>query len=234
MPPDRFVMPNPSGKERYRALNTGASHMKRFYSACGLFGALLLVSGCGSSKPEVPSWFKGDSKKEKGGDPVVAKNSPEQLQRDLQTKIRQLEKKQTALEEAITSVDKSKREIVTRLHNRGVKSLEDLNNAPNKNDEDIQRWKTALLKNRQEYAKYMQMQKEYNIALFDGKDALERLGRQLTLAKAGISEKELEDLALTIRKIDRIDDRLNGTDATNPVELIKGDSVLEKELKSGN
>jgi hypothetical protein len=162
--------------------------MKRLLPACGLFGVLLLVCGCGKDKPEVPSWFKGDSKKDGA---AVAKNSPQQLQADLRKKIGQLEKKMTALEEAIASVEKSKKDIKKRLSERGVRDSNDLNKPENKDDEELQRLVASLVKKSHEQTRYEQMRKQYNVALFDGKEALESLDRQLKLAQAGISYKEL-------------------------------------------
>ena len=200
--------------------------MKRLFCACGLFGALLLATGCGQSKPAKPSWVLGDGNK---GNPV-AKNSPEQLQRDLASKIKGLEKKMAALEEAIASVERSKHEIVAELHAKGVRSLEDLGKDQFKDDEKVKRLKDALVRNRRENAKYQQMRVEYSAALFDGNLARESLERQLKLAKAGITEKELEDLALTIRRIDRIEERGKAAEE-NPVDLINGDGLIEKDLK---
>ena len=199
--------------------------MKRLPLACGLFGALLLVCGCSKSKPEVPSWFKDG---QKNGNAVVGKNSPEQLQSDLRAKIAQLERKMSALEEAIASVDKSKNDIKARLVKRGIRSSEDLKKPEHRDDEEIQRMVSALLKKRQEETKYEGIRKQYSVALWDGKEALESLDRQLKLARAGITDKELEDLTVTIRMID---ERLNATEPGNAADLIKGDHELDKVLK---
>jgi hypothetical protein len=189
-----------------------------------VFGIVLLACGCGSSKPEVPSWFRGDGKK--GGN-VVVKNQPNQLHADLKRKMQQLESKQAALEKVIASVNKSKADIVERLHKRGIDSAEDLSKAPFKDDDEVQRLKTALIHNRQEYARYQRIKKEYDGAMLDAKLALEQLDRQLQLAQAGITDKELEDLNVALKKLD---ERLNAPNNDNPVDMIKGDKILEKEF----
>jgi len=203
--------------------------MKRFTLASGLFGALLLACGCGSSKqPEVPSWFKDGGKKD--GKEVVGKNTPESLQRELKAKIEQLTKKQKALDEAIASTKNSRLKIVKQLKADPfkVKEAKDLEKEEFKDNPDFQRLKTALQKNLQEQKKYEQMKKEYASAQFEGEEALDRLDRALRLAKAGISDKEMEELAVTIAKIDN---RLKATDPNETVELIKGSTELDKALK---
>ncbi len=202
--------------------------MKRLSLACGLFGAILLACGCGQSKPAVPSWFKGDGKKD---GVAAAKNTPKGLQSDLRSKIVQLEKKMAALEEAIASVKRSKEDIHSRLVKRGIRSSEDLKKPENKDDDEIQRMVNALLRKKQEETKYEAIRKQYSVALWDGKEALESLDRQLKLAQAGISDKELEDLAVTIKKID---ERLDAAEPGNAADLLKGDNELDKILKSGN
>jgi len=116
------------------------------------------------------------------------------------------------------------------LQARGVRSLASLKEPAYKDDEEVQRMYRSLQKKIEEHKKYTQMRKEYGIALFDGKDALESLDRQLKLAKAGFSEKEMEDFAVTLRKID---ERLNATDVSAPVD-VKDDQDIANILKAGN
>jgi hypothetical protein len=201
--------------------------MKRLLPACGLFVALLLACGCGSSKPEVPSWFKGDGSK---GNPA-AKNAPEQLQRDLSNKIKQLEKKMAALDEAIASVTKSRDKHLRILKNAKVKVMADFNESPFKDDKDLLRERDLFLKNHDELRKYEKMRKQYNLALLDGKEALDSLDRQLKLARAGITEKELEDLAVTIQKID---EKLTDTEPGAGADALKGDHDLDSILKGND
>ena len=137
----------------------------------------------------------------------------------------------SALDEAIASVTRSKREIATTFKSRGIRELADCDKPPFKDDDEVQRMKTSLLRKIQETSKYEQMKKQYKVALFDGREALDSLDRQLKLAEAGISDKELEDLAVTIKKID---ERLNAADAGGPGELIKGDHDLDKILRGEN
>ncbi len=199
--------------------------MKRLFLACGLFGVLLLASGCAKEKPEVPSWFKGEGKKD---DKAVGKNSPEQLKRDLDGKIRQLEKKMTALDEAIAKATASKKDYVVRLNNAGVHSEDDLKKPEFKDDEELQRLKNLVLKKRAEIDKLQQIHKQYRLTLLDGKDALESLDQQLKLKQAGIGEKDLEELTVKIRIID---ERLNAsTDVGNLPDMGKAGD-LDKILK---
>jgi hypothetical protein len=198
--------------------------MKRLFPACGLFGALL-ACGCGSSKPEVPSWFKGDGGKGNPG----AKNSPEQLQRDLTTKLKALEKKLAALDKVIADLEKSKTDIKARLAARGVRDSKDLQKPGIKDDEQIQHMAAALLKKSKECASYRRKHEEYGLALFDGNQARESLDHLIELRKAGIDEKEPgEELALTIHKIERMDKRV---DEAEKAAEVKADDLLEKELK---
>ncbi len=91
--------------------------------------------------------------------------------------------------------------------------------------------KDLLVKNQQELAKYEQMHKQYSLTLLDGKEALDSLDRQLKLARAGITEKELEDLAVMIKKID---ERLSNAEPGNVADPIKGETDLDKILKGDN
>jgi hypothetical protein len=202
--------------------------MKRHLLVAGLVIGLIGACGCGSSKPEVPSWFKsssGGKDKDKPGKPTADAGLT-----DLKTKMAKLQKKIDALDGVIKDVDKRKIEIVESLRKEGVTSSADLKKAEFKDNEVVTRLVKKLVDNGNQRAKYEQMRKEFRSLHEDGKDALTQLEQQQKLRDAGLNDKELDDLNIAIKKIE---EKLDAKDPSDPVKEINSDTILDRELKKG-
>jgi hypothetical protein len=199
--------------------------MKQSLFACGIFGALLLACGCGKEKAEVPTWLKGDGKNGKD----VAKNSPEALKRDLEGKIKKLDNKIAALQKDMGKLKERQKDLATKLNkDHGIHSMEDARRPKYKDNEDVQQLMKYLLKNQDEQVKDQELLKQYRRLHVDATETKDALERQIDRAKAGITEKELEDLTVTIRKID---ERLSDAEAARKDDVTKDDQDLDKILK---
>jgi outer membrane murein-binding lipoprotein Lpp len=201
--------------------------MKRPLTLSALLAGLLTLSGCGSSKPEVPSWFKSNGGNAKKTTPTTKMSSDAALT-DLSGKVKQLSRKITALNTAIESVQKEKKVTVAKLRQRGVTSSESLKNPDIRDDRTVKFLLEALERDSAEEAKYRQLRDEFEILQLEAQVTQVRLERHVKLAKEGISEKDLEDLEVALRKIDA---RLKDDKPTNPVDVLKAPAILDKELK---
>jgi hypothetical protein len=200
--------------------------MKRPLLLTGFFAALLGACGCGSSKPEVPSWFKSGNSAKNGKS--TTKPTSDTALNELSAKVKQLNRKITALNTAIDGVQKSKKARIAQLKQKGVSSSEDLKKPTIQNDRSVKSLLENLERDHAEETKYKALREEFEGLKLDGELTLERLDRQVKLAKEGISDKDLEDLEIAVRKIDA---RLKDDSPTNPVSDLKADAILDKELK---
>jgi hypothetical protein len=204
--------------------------MKRPLLLSGLIGALAAICGCGSSKPEVPSWFKSKD----GGTKAVTKTNPrseaEASLKEINGRLDQLQKKINTLDEVIAKSNERKKGIVEELNKLGIRSSEDLNKPAFKDNDEVKRNVQRLVTNRQQHAKLEELRKEFKKIHEDGKDARDQLEQDVKLAEAGITDKSLKDTNVAIKLIE---ERLDAKDPKNPVNEINADTIVDRELKKG-
>ena len=198
--------------------------MTRIFSACGLFGALLLVCGCGSSKPEVPSWFKGDSKKD--ASPAVAKNSPNQQKTELEQRVKKVETQLRVFEKVLKDLNDEKSETVQKLRQLGVKSVADIKEDNRRGQDLYKRLKRIIA----DIDSTKRKAEEYEVALDNGQAVLRDFKRKLELQQAGISDEEIDKVVVTITKMD---ERLKATAVPEALSEHKVEKDANDLLKNG-
>jgi len=197
--------------------------MKRHLFLSGLLAALLGVCGSGSSKPEVPSWFKGNNSKAKESKPA-SKATMQTALNDLSSRATLLDSKMKALDKALEDVRTQKKAHIAQLRQKGVKSSQDLKIPEIRDDKQVAKLVDKLEKDHAEEAKYVQLKADYEDLHDKATDTLARLKRKVALEQAGISDKELDDIDVFLRKADA---RLNNNETTTVAPISAGD-ILDK------
>jgi hypothetical protein len=200
--------------------------MKRLNAACGLFGALLFACGCGSSKPEVPSWFKGSG----GPRPDIPKQpavKADSQQRELEVRVEKVKTQIKAFDKVVKDLEDEKKETVSKLRSLGIRSADDIKEDNRRAQNLYKRLKQVI----GEIEATRQKADDYQIALDHGQAVLRDFKRKLELQKAGVSEEEIDKVVATIIKID---ERLKASGKPEAVNENKVEKDAAEVLKNGD
>jgi hypothetical protein len=196
--------------------------MKARASFLTLLALGLFALGCGRSsnptgKVEKPSWFTNP-------DPTSSQASPDLLQRqveNLNTKIATYNESRVLNKRLLDECNKEKEALVAQLKKDGVKSGVEVT------DPRAKRNLNKLVTLVTEQQRFQKIDDHFDDAIGQAKTLIRRLESVRVLSKAGVTEKELTDVDIQLRKLDA---KLDATAAAEPTAPLRAEEILKKEL----